>query len=213
VVIDPPYNISRESFFHGGKAENDKFNKISIDFGYWDEAIDMDELFNQLYRVLRNGGTLIIFYDIWKSTEIKEVAENNKFKQPRICQWIKNNPVPINSKRNYLSNAVEFFFSFVKKGKPTFNSKYDKGIYNYPLCHGRERLDHPTQKPLGLIKDIIKKHSNPGDTVLDCFSGTGTTAEACIDLDRKFICVERDEKYYNMSLERIILQAHHQPDQ
>jgi site-specific DNA-methyltransferase (adenine-specific) len=118
-------------------------------------------LFKEYYRVLKKGGTVIFFFDIWKSNIIKEVAELNKFKQPRIGQWV-NNPVPINS-NNYLSNSIEYFFTFVKGGKPTFNSIYDNGIYKYPLCHGKQRFDHPTQKPLELIKDLVRKHSNEGD--------------------------------------------------
>ncbi|WP_248785824.1 site-specific DNA-methyltransferase, partial [Escherichia coli] len=93
------------------------------------------------------------------SKNIKDVATKYGFKQPRVCQWVKTNPVPINSKKNYLSNAIEFFFTFVKTKKRVFNSIYDKGIYNYPLCHGKERTSHPTQKPLALIENLITKHS------------------------------------------------------
>jgi site-specific DNA-methyltransferase (adenine-specific) len=151
---------------------------------------------------------LIIFYDIWKCGILKEIANKYGFKQPRVCMWSKNNPVPINSKSNYLSNGVEFFFSFVnfthrKDNKPTFNSTYDKGIYNYPLCHGKERLDHPTQKPLGLIKDIILKHTNEGDLVLDSFSGTSTTGVGCIETKRNYILIEKSEKYFKISSERL----------
>ena len=78
----------------------------------------------------------------------KEIADKYKFKQGRVCIWQKTNPVPINSKLNYLSNANEYFFSFIKDKKPTFNSEYDNGLYKYPICHGKERLNHPTQKPL-----------------------------------------------------------------
>jgi DNA modification methylase len=134
---------------------------------------------------------------------IKEIAEKYKFKQPRIGQWHKTNPVPINSKINYLSNAIEYFFTFTKGKKPTFNSVYDNGVYRYPLCHGKERLDHPTQKPLGLISELLLKHSKPGDTVLDTFAGTGTTGHACILNDRKFILIERDEKYFDILKKRI----------
>jgi DNA modification methylase len=201
ILTDPPYDISKSSNFKNGKMS--KFNQISIDFGYWDAEIDLDSLFKEYYRVLRKGGTLILFFDIWKSTLIKNFATENKFKQPRIGQWLKNNPVPVNSKINYLSNCSEYFFTFVKDKNPTFNSEYDNGIYNFPLCHGKERLDHPTQKPLELIKSLILKHSNKGDLVLDTFSGTGTTAVACKLTDRNYICVERDEKYYNLSLNRI----------
>lgn len=201
ILTDPPYDISKKSGFSSGKLS--KFTQISIDFGYWDTEIDLDKLFKEYYRVLRKGGTLIIFYDIWKSNMIKDFANKYKFKQPRVGQWLKNNPVPVNSKINYLSNCSEYFFTFVKDKNATFNSEYDNGIYNFPLCHGKERLEHPTQKPLGLIKSLILKHSKESDLVLDTFSGTGTTAVACIETDRKFICVERDEKYYQLSKLRI----------
>jgi DNA modification methylase len=201
ILTDPPYDISKKSGFSSGKMS--KFTQISIDFGYWDTEIDLDTLFKEYYRVLRKGGTLILFYDIWKSTMIKDFALKSKFKQPRIGQWLKNNPVPVNSKTNYLSNCSEYFFSFIKDKNPTFNSEYDNGIYNFPLCHGKERLEHPTQKPLGLIKNLILKHSNNGDIVLDTFSGTSTTAIACLETNRKFICIERDENYYEISKNRI----------
>ncbi len=201
ILTDPPYDISKKSGFSSGKMS--KFTQISIDFGYWDTEIDLDTLFKEYYRVLRKGGTLILFYDVWKSTELKECAEKYKFNQHRVCCWMKTNPVPVNSKVNYLSNAAEYFFTFVKGKKPTFNSEYDNGIYNFPLCHGKERLEHPTQKPLGLIKNLILKHSNSGDIVLDTFSGTSTTAFACLETNRKFICIERDENYYEISKNRI----------
>jgi DNA modification methylase len=208
ILTDPPYAVSRNSNFDkisetADESLRTKYTKHSIDFGYWDTQIDLDELFKEYSRVLRKGGTLVIFYDIWKSNLIKQFADKYKFKQPRVGQWLKTNPVPINSKINYLSNASEYFFTFIKDKNPTFNSEYDNAIYKYPLCHGKERLEHPTQKPLNLIKDLILKHSNSGDLVLDTFSGVATTAIACIDTERNWICVERDENYYNLSKKRI----------
>jgi DNA modification methylase len=209
ILVDPPYLISKESGFknYSDTATDEirkKFGNISIDFGDWDkQELDWDLLFNEYYRILKKGGTLIFFFDIWKSSMIKEVAEKNKFKQLRICQWQKSNPVPINSKLNYLSNAIEYFFSFVKGGKPTFNSEYDNGIYKYPICHGNERYDHPTQKPLELMKDLIRKHSNEGDLVLDTFAGTGTTGHAALLLNRKFILIEQNVEYYQIIQDRL----------
>jgi len=208
ILTDPPYAVSRNSNFDkisetADESLKTKYTKHSIDFGYWDTQIDLDELFKEYYRVLRKGGTLVIFYDIWKSNLIKQFADKYKFKQPRVGQWLKTNPVPINSKVNYLSNASEYFFTFIKDKNPTFNSEYDNAIYKYPLCHGKERLEHPTQKPLNLIKDLILKHSNSGDLVLDTFSGVATTAIACTDTGRNWICIERDENYYNISKKRV----------
>jgi site-specific DNA-methyltransferase (adenine-specific) len=206
ILVDPPYFISRNSGF--AKSNSDikgKYGKISLDFGEWDQVGDFDInfLFLEFYRVLKKSGTLIMFYDIWKSSDIKNAAMLSKFKQPRVGVWLKSNPVPINSCVNYLSNAAEYFFTFVKSSKPTFNSSYDNAVYNYPLCHGKERLAHPTQKPLQLILELVEKHSNPGDLVLDAFAGTGTTAHACILSNRDYIMIEKDTNYYNIMQTRL----------
>lgn len=62
---------------------------------------------------------------------------------------------------------------------------------------------HPTQKPVALCEYLIKTYTNPGDTVLDNCSGSGTTAIACINTGRNFICMEKDEGYYKKSVERV----------
>jgi site-specific DNA-methyltransferase (adenine-specific) len=208
ILIDPPYIISKESHFKNISKISDPFlvtkYNMSIDFGEWDKVdMDWNFLFKEYYRMLKTGGTLIMFYDIWKSNVIKEAAETSKFKQPRICQWQKSNPVPINSKINYLSNAVEYFFTFIKGKNPTFNSEYDNGVYKYPICHGKERTKHPTQKPLSLIKDLIEKHSNPGDLILDTFAGSGTVGHACILTGRDFILIEKNQEYFEILEKRL----------
>lgn len=208
IIIDPPYFISRESNFKNISPSTPQDMKtkydISIDFGKWDKGeLDWNVLFEKFFRILKRGGTLIIFYDVWKSGELKASAANLGFKQPRVCSWTKTNPVPINSHINYLSNSTEYFFSFVKGSKPTFNSKYDTGQYSFPICHGKERLNHPTQKPISLIQALVSKHSNPGDLVLDCFAGSGTVGEACQKLDRRWILIENNSEYFNLMQSRL----------
>lgn len=209
VLVDPPYGISRKSMF-GQFSENtteemaNKYGDISIDFGEWDRTpVDLEALMKEYFRILKPGGTLVIFYDVWKSGDVKSAAECAGFKQPRVCQWQKSNPVPVNSKRNYLSNAVEFFFTFVKGKKPTFNSEYDNGVYRFPTITPWERVGHPTQKPLALIKAIVNKHTSVGDTVIDTFAGSGTTACACLATGRNHISVEMDKDYFNLAKNRI----------
>jgi len=206
-LIDPPYEISRETGFSKGEEtgdDRDRF-RMSYDFGEWDydnSANELDLVIKEAYRVLRKGGTLIVFYDLWKITNLKEWMEQCRFKQLRFGEWIKTNPVPINSKLNYLTNAREIFVSAVKGSKPTFNSEYDNGVYSHPIYRGKDRL-HPTQKSLALFIELIVKHSNPNDLVVDCFSGSGTTAVASKLTKRKFAGCELDEKYYELSVKRL----------
>ena len=205
ILIDPPYEISRETNFQNGEAtgkDTDRF-RISMDFGDWDKNFfGLEEVFKEGYRILKDGGTLICFYDLWKIETLKKYFENNKFKQIRFIEWIKTNPVPINSKINYLSNAREVAVLGIKKSKPTFNSSYDKGIYSHPICHESGRF-HPTQKPLALMKELIEKHSNVGDIILDCFAGSGTTGAAALELDRNFIGCEINPEYFEKSKLRL----------
>ena len=62
---------------------------------------------------------------------------------------------------------------------------------------------HPTQKPVELLEYLIKTYSNEGDLILDNCSGSGTTAVACHNLKRRFICIEKDKEYYEKSIERL----------
>jgi site-specific DNA-methyltransferase (adenine-specific) len=156
----------------------------------------MLEIFvEEYYKKLRNGGTLIMFFDIWKISYLKDIMERNKFKQIRFIEWIKTNPQPLNSGVNYLTNCREVALIGIKGSKPTFNSKYDNGIYSFPLQGGKNRF-HPTQKSLPLFEELIRKHSNKGDTVLDTFLGAGTTAIACKNTERHFKGCEIETNYY-----------------
>jgi len=71
-------------------------------------------------------------------------------------------------------------------------------------ANSKEWCDHPTQKPVALLEYLIKTYTNEGDTVLDNCSGSGTTAIACINTNRNYICMEKDYEYYNKSIERIL---------
>lgn len=200
VLTDPPYAISQDSGYTNTKVA--KYATHTIDFGEWDKVeIDLNILADHCYRILRKGGTAIIFYDLWKITKLATAFEEAKFKQKRFIQWIKTNPVPINAQTNYLSNAREIAVSFVKGGKPTFHSKYDNGNYIMPI-HRESRI-HPTQKPLALMEALISKHSNPGDVVFDPFAGAGTTGLASVLLAREWIGVERDARYCEAGGRRI----------
>lgn len=189
---------AKSNFMRYGTIYGKKYC-VKTDYGEWDSNFTMETLesfIESFYKKLRNGGTLIIWFDLWKISQLKELLEKHKFKQIRMIEWIKTNPQPLNSKTNYLTNCREIALTAVKKGKPTFNSKYDNGIYNFPLQGGKNRF-HPTQKSLELFKTLIKKHSNEGDLIVDPFLGAGTTAIASKLMGRKCNGSELNESYIN----------------
>ena len=173
----------RENYIKYGNTSGNKY-AFKTDFGKWDKEFTiekLEEFVKLFYKKLRKGGTCIIFFDLWKIETLKRLMEQIKktkknnwigFKQIRLIEWIKTNPVPLNQSANYLTNCREVALLGVKGGKPTFHSKYDKGIYQFPIQSGKSRI-HPTQKSLPLFEALIEKHSNEGDLVVDPFLGGG----------------------------------------
>jgi site-specific DNA-methyltransferase (adenine-specific) len=196
--------IQKENYLRYGTIYGKKYC-VRTDYGEWDKNFtmdDMDAFIGEYYKKLKKGGTMIIFFDLWKITDLKQLMEKNKFKQIRFIEWIKTNPQPLNSKVNYLTNCREIALLGIKGTKPTFNSQYDNGIYMYPLQGGKNRF-HPTQKSLPLFEDIIKKHSNENDVILDTFLGSGTTAIAAKNTNRQFKGCEISKEYYDKLIQLI----------
>ena len=203
ILTDPPYAISRKTGFSSlGENSVERF-AVSMDFGKWDHReIDTAKLMKLSYSALCKGGTAIVFYDLWKITDLANAMTAAGFKQLRLVEWMKTNPVPLNSKRNYLTNSREIAVLGVKGGKPTFHSEYDNGQYHHPIPNNGTR-HHPTQKPLELMEKLIAKHSNPGDLVIDPFLGSGTTAVAALRLGRRFSGCDIDRGYVDIARERL----------
>ena len=201
---DIPEETIKLNYMKYGSIFGSKYS-VQTEYGEWDTSFTMeklDEFIEQYYKKLKKGGTIIIFFDIWKITPLKELLEKHKFKQIRFIEWIKTNPQPLNSKTNYLTNCREMALLGVKGGKPTFNSSYDNAIYQYPLQGGKKRF-HPTQKSLLLFEELIRKHSNECDIVLDTFLGSGTTALACKNTNRSFMGCEVSKEYYDKLMELV----------
>ena len=193
-IID---DSNKQNYLKYGSIYGKKY-AVKTNYGNWDSefTIELLEIFIQeYYKKLKNGGTIIIFFDIWKISYLKELLEKYKFKQIRFIEWIKTNPQPLNSNINYLTNCREVALLAVKKSCPTFNSKYDNGIYTFPL-QSKNRF-HPTQKSLELFESLILKHSNEGDLILDTFLGSGTTAIACKNTKRNFKGCELSKEYFD----------------
>ena len=195
-------DINKEKYIKYGSVYGKKYC-VKTDYGNWDNDFTMEileQFICEYYKKLKKRGTLIMFFDLWKLTDLKCLLEKYKFKQIRFIEWIKTNPQPRNSKVNYLTNCREIALIGIKEGNPTFNSSYDNGIYMYPLQGGKNRF-HPTQKSLVLFEELIKKHSNENDTILDTFLGSGTTAIACKNTKRNFKGCEISKEYYDKILE------------
>ena len=223
VLTDPPYIISRESGFDHTRADGSggglkRFHSYQTDFGAWDRegGFTMDDLaatVAALPRVLRPGGTAIVFFDIWKISPLAEMMQAAGFVGIEMIEWVKTNPVPVNSKRTYLSNAREVaLVGHLPEGEgpgmtATRRGGPRDGIYRYPIYHAKDRF-HPTQKSLPLFKELLRNYSRQGDTVLDCFSGSATTGVAAIGAGRHYIGCEPDPDCFAKSRARLITAIH-----
>ena len=187
----------KENFLKYGTILGKKYAYKS-DFGEWDNSFTietLDEIVGQYYKKLKKGGTLILWFDVYKLETLRKIFEKHKFKQLRIVQWVKSNPVPLNSKTNYLSNAVEYALLGIKGSKPTFHGEYHTGIFTHAIQSGKLRF-HPTMKSIHLFEDLIKLHTNEEDTVMDTFLGNGTTALAAKNTNRKCVGCEVNTEYF-----------------
>ena len=204
ILTDPPYTISKETGFKNVGSKGVARFAVSMDFGDWDhQEIDIEALAEKSYRVLRKGGTIIVFYDLWKIERLRTALEVAGFKMIRLVIWQKTNPVPLNSKKTYLSNSREVAVTGVKGGKPTFNSEYDNGIYEYPIPRHNGNRIHPTQKSDDLFSKLIQVHSVAGDLVVDPFLGGGTTAVASIKQQRRFTGCDINADYVKQVVSRL----------
>jgi DNA modification methylase len=92
------------------------------------------------------------------------------------------------------------FCVFARLPKATFNEHCKKALWDSPS--GRSKI-HPTQKPDKLFERLVLASSNMGGIILDPFMGSGTTGIACANTDRRFIGIEKEDKYFEIAKARI----------
>ena len=199
IITDPPYIISKKNNFH-------TMGRKGIDFGEWDKEVDLFSWLERIPRLLDRNGSVIIFND-WKNIGyIARYCEFLGLEVKDFLRWEKTNPMPRNRNRRYITD-YECAVWLVKKGaKWTFNrldEKYQRPKFVHSIVLGREKTGHPTQKPISLMTEIIKIHTNENELVLDCFSGSCSTGVACINTNRRFIGIELDKNYFNIAKERM----------
>lgn len=213
IVSDPPYGVNFKNDFY-----NDNADFVKIESKKWLHA---------LHRVLKEGSHCYLFtgtksLNLWL-TNIEESGFEfkNIINVPAYCngQYLKNNFYFRTEHILYISKGKARDFNkvdFIKTSGAWFNDKRNikkqEYTYSYPNFwnfifanekSNTKKLLHPNQKNVKLLEILIKLSSNENDIVLDCFAGSGSVAESCINTNRAFICCERDEVYVKIANKRI----------
>lgn len=216
ILTDPPYNISKENDNRDRSKLNSPIMRrespLKYDFGNWDNMTRegfiefTKQWLKECCRILKDGGTLISFFNKEDISLLGWEGKQYGMRTRTIFTWCKSNPVPSFRKVNYLS-ATEYIYVGSKGTKAwTFNFKMQKEMKNYMITangSSYKETTHPTEKPLILIKHLIEIHSKEGDTILDPFIGSGTTAISSIQTKRKYIGIELSKEYCDIANKRI----------
>ena len=211
ILTDPPYNLGLFAKSRAANLQNMRENFFvaagwdDMDFDAWKDS--MNTFFEQAARVSKKGASMIMFMSILKIETIIEIAQKHGFYYKTTGIWHKTNPMPRNMNLHFI-NSTEPWLYFVYGAKTGCFNNGGKALHDYietSITPKREKIHgaHPTQKPLELIKYFINVLSNEGDTVLDPFMGSGTTAEAAQLLNRHFIGSEIDENYFKIVENRV----------
>ena len=195
VILDPPFELSSASPGKShfgmslGKFENDAYKSIvgGFDLSIFDQLEKICQPFNMFCFCSNKQISKIMAY------------HEAKDRPTTLLIWHKNNAAPFAN--GVWRGDIEYVVHSRDTGA-TFqgNAREKKKVSNYPtVCD----LQHPTVKPLQLIQKYVKICSNPGDTILDCFMGSGSTGVACAKMGRRFVGIEKEQKYFDLACRRI----------
>lgn len=211
ILTDPPYNLSRHST---GNIPLPGRAAMNNDIAEWDKIdFNPEEWADEFIRILKPTGNLFVF------TSYNQIGRwyqslDHKFDTSNFMIWHKTNPAPKIYKAGFL-NSCEMIFTCWNK-RHTWNFSSQAEMHNFiqsPICMRPERLSdpkHPAQKPVKILKHIIKIASNPGDIIFDPFMGVGSVGVAALELNRRFIGVEIDPAYCNAARKRVETVLEHQ---
>ncbi len=223
IFADPPYFLSSGSF----TCQNGKM--VSVKKGDWDlsNGLKKDFAFHlewikACHRVLKPGGTIWISGTYHSIYQCGFVLQINKFHILNDIAWFKPNASPNLSCRFFTASHETLIWARKdKKAKHTFN--YDlmkngnwpedtlkkpglqmRSVWSIGTPKSIEKRygKHPTQKPIDLLKRIILASTNKGDLIVDPFTGSSTTGIAAYFLGRRFMGIDTDKKYLDLSIKR-----------
>lgn len=169
------------------KNGNGNFKHNDIKFSDW---------LPNIFRVLKDKSHCYVMVNDRNLQELLNEATKSKFKLLNILVWNKNNAMP---NHWYMKNA-EFIVMLRKGGAKYINNQGTKQIIQVNNVKNKQ---HPTEKPIDLMKILIENSTNENDIVLDSFMGSGSTGVACINTNRNFIGIELDDNYFKIASERI----------
>ena len=193
VCTDPPYNV--------GKKEH----------GWTDDGFDVDVVFKELFRILKDNTRAYIFCANSQIFSHRKRAKKVGFKFHQMLIWHRRNLVGGTMKSGWDWKSTYEPILLFHKGKPPKLHQLEDGrdgfdvrIEASPQSNFiQDKRVHITQKPFRLISDIIERSSNPGDIVLDPFLGSGTTAVAAKTLGRNYIGIEKELEYAQIAISRV----------
>lgn len=187
VLTDPPYGMNYQS----GRREQ-KYKKIQDDNNLeW-----LPEFLKELKRVSKDDAIWYVFCS-WHNVDFFKHEIQKVRNVKNILIWNKNN---FGSGDLFCDYAPKYEMCIFCNENKKLNGNRIANVLNFAKT-GNEL--HPTQKPVDMFSVLIQKGSNENDLVLDCFSGSGTTAIACHRLKRRFICIEKDKSYWEASCKRL----------
>lgn len=222
IFADPPYNLQL-----GGdlfRPDGSQVDAVDDDWDKFDTFAAYDRFtkawLREARRILKDDGTIWVIGSYHNIFRVGTALQDEGFWILNDIVWRKANPMP-NFKGTRFTNAHEtmIWCSKAEKAKYTFNYRTMKALnddlqmrsdWSLPICSGGERLKddgghkaHPTQKPESLLYRVMLACTEPGDLVLDPFFGTGTTGAVARRLKRRWIGIEREDKYIKVASERI----------
>lgn len=217
VFADPPYFLSNDGIScHSGRM-------VSVNKGKWDKGTSFEakHKFNRNWirlckTALTPNGTIWISGTLHNIYSVGAALEQEGFKIINNITWQKTNPPPNLACRCFTHSTETVLWAQKndKRSKHFFNyalmkemngGKQMKDVWTGPLTPQREKAEgkHPTQKPLYLLERIILASTEPGDLVLDPFCGSSTTGVAAKKLGRKYIGIDNESEYIELSKRRL----------
>ena len=202
IIVDPPYELQGK-----GKPSNNGISrsiyKLNLELEE-NELIDgiKEEILDDFMRVMKVPN-IYIWCNKKQIPMYISFFVNNHGCNFDILLWNKPNAMPLYNNK-YLTDA-EYCLYFRKGGYCNPNTYNEaKTVFSTPInIRDKGYYHHPTVKPLRIIETLIKNSSKDGDLVFDCFLGSGTTAVACKNLNRDYIGIELNPKWYKVACDRL----------